>query len=67
MQGLGGIRSVNDNGLMAYIKGPHCEESIKDLVKHIKADSPVNPKAKLIMADYNLFESDLIDLLILQP
>lgn len=32
----------------------------------IRRDSPNNPKVKLILANYNLFESDLIDLLMLQ-
>lgn len=35
-------------------------------MKFIRRDLPTNPKVKLFLADYNIFESDLIDLLILQ-
>ncbi len=56
MQGLGGIKHIkrNDKVLEAYIKGPHCEESVKDLVKFIRMDSPVNPKARFILSEYNV-------------
>jgi len=52
MQGLGGIRTIKrqDKILEAYIKGPHCEESVKDLVKFIRHDVPANPKARMILA-----------------
>lgn len=68
MQGLGGVRTIkrNDRLLEAYIKGQHCEESVKDLVKFIRYDSPSNPKARFILADYNIIETDLLELLILQ-
>jgi hypothetical protein len=68
MQGLGGVRTIKrqDRVLEAYIKGPHCEESVKDLVKFIRQDVPSNPKARLIMSEYNVVESDLLELLILQ-
>lgn len=68
MQGLGGVRTIKrqDRILEAYIKGQHCEESVKDLVKFIRKDVPNNPKSKMILADYNIVESDLLELLILQ-
>ncbi len=68
VQGLGGIRTIKrqDKILQAYIKGPHCEESVKDLVKFIRQDSPFNPKTRLILADMNIIESDLLKLLPLQ-
>lgn len=64
MQGLGGVRTIkrNDRLLEAYIKGQHCEESVKDLVKFIRND----PKARFVLADYNIIETDLLELLILQ-
>ena len=67
MQGLGGIRKIEKQGkkIEAYIKGDYCEESIKDLVKNIRRDSPENPKVKLILSQFNIVESDLIKLLIL--
>ena len=68
MQGLGGIRSIkrNDRLLQAYIKGPHCEQCVKDLVKFIKQDAPSSPKARMILTDFNIVESDLLELLVLQ-
>lgn len=52
MQGLGGIKHIqrNDKVLVAYIKGQHCEESVKDLVKFIRMDAPTNPKARFILS-----------------
>jgi hypothetical protein len=56
MQGLGGVRSIkrNDRLLEAYIKGQHCEESVRDLVRLISHDSPSNPKSRFILAEYNI-------------
>lgn len=51
--------------MTTYIKGPHCEASIKDLVKYIRGDKPSAPYAKIILNEYNIIESDLIQLLIL--
>jgi len=39
---------------------------VKDLVKFIRRDSPVRPKSRLIISDYNIVETDLLELLILQ-
>lgn len=68
MQGLGGVRTIkrNDRLLEAYIKGQHCEESVRDLVRLISHDSPSNPRSRFILADYNIVESDLLELLVLQ-
>ncbi len=56
VQGLGSVRTVRqgDKYIEAYIKGPHCEESIKDLVKFIRNDLPGNPKVKMILSNYNI-------------
>lgn len=68
IQGLGGIRTIKtqEKVLEAYIKGTHCEESVQDLVKFIRRDSPFNPRTRLILADFNILESDLLKLLPLQ-
>jgi len=68
MQGLGGVRTIKhqDRVLEAYIKGPHCEEAVKDLVKFIRQDVPSNPRSRLILCEYNIVESDLLQLLVLQ-
>jgi hypothetical protein len=39
---------------------------VKDLVKLINHDSPSNPKSRFILAEYNIIESDLLELLVLQ-
>jgi hypothetical protein len=67
IQGLGGVRTIKhrDRILEAYIKGPHCEESVKDLVKFIRQDVPSNPRSRLILSNYNIVESDLLQLLVL--
>jgi hypothetical protein len=59
---LGGVQNIRqqDRVFEAYIKGVHCEEAVKDLVKFIRQDAPINPKSKLILAEYNIVESDLL-------
>lgn len=39
---------------------------MKDLVKFIKQDAPSSPKARMILTDFNIVESDLLELLVLQ-
>jgi len=39
---------------------------VRDLVKFIRRDSPYNPKTRIILAEYNIIESDLLKLLPLQ-
>lgn len=65
---MGGVRAIERQGRQfeAYIKGDYCEESVRDLVKFIRRDSPYNPKTRLILADYNIIESDLLKLLPIQ-
>ena len=51
--------------MMTYVKGVHCEESLKDLVKYLRSDKPNKPFAKIILSDFQIVESDLLQLLIL--
>lgn len=39
---------------------------MKDLIKFIRSDPPANPKTRLILSSFNIVESDLVELLILQ-
>jgi hypothetical protein len=39
---------------------------VKDLVKFIRRDPPALPQTRIILSDYNIIESDLSKLLVLQ-
>jgi hypothetical protein len=68
IQGFGGIQRINKDGMKidAYIKGKHCEASIKDICKMLKNDNPDSPLARIILAKYSIVESDLLDLFLTQ-
>lgn len=68
VQGFGGIQRVNKDGMKidAYIKGKHCEASVKDICKVLKNDDPDAPLGRLLLAKYNIIESDLLDLFLTQ-
>lgn len=52
--------------MVTYVKGAHCEASLKDLVKYIRSDKPNNPFARVIISDFDeVVENDLLKLLIL--
>lgn len=51
------------NNIEAYIKGPHCEESIKDLNRFCKKDDPDLPVTRLELGKWNILVSDLLPLL----
>jgi hypothetical protein len=40
--------------LETYVKGVHCEEAIKNLIKFLRSDNNENPCAKLILSEYNI-------------
>lgn len=46
------------------MKGPHCEESIKDLIRFCRKDSSDNPFCRMKIAIWKTFENDLIQLLL---
>jgi hypothetical protein len=43
-QGVGQIKSIG--GIDVYVKSPHCEESIRSLIKALKGESPKTPIVK---------------------
>lgn len=58
VQGLGSVKIVR--GIEIYVKGPHCEESIKDLIRICRRDDPDDPLARRKLAGWKTFENDLI-------
>ena len=67
-QGLGSIKRIIRNGMEidAYIKGKRCEESLKILCKLLKNERSEWPIARLSLANLNIVESDLLDLMLTQ-
>ncbi|EAR94710.2 Yip1 domain protein (macronuclear) [Tetrahymena thermophila SB210] len=64
VQGLGSVKQVNE--IEIYVKGPHCEESIKDLIRLCRKDDSDEPLARKKLAVWKTFENDLIQLLLTQ-
>jgi len=63
IQGVGSIQEIAEKKVWA--KSDYCQESIKDIIKHIKGDSPVNPIVKLTLGRWNFVGEHLIPLLTL--
>jgi hypothetical protein len=62
IQGVGAIKSIG--GIDVYVKSEHCEESIRELIKHLKNESPKNPIIKHILGQWSFLQRDLLPLLI---
>lgn len=62
IQGFGSVQRIKKGDMLidAYIKGKHCEASLKDICKLLKNDNPDSPLAKIILCSYNIIETDLI-------
>lgn len=60
MQGVGSYKDIN--GFQMYVKHEHCLESLKDIYKHLKADSQSYPFIRLTLGNWNFFEKDLVPL-----
>jgi hypothetical protein len=51
VQGVGSIKQVG--GLDVYVKHEHCEESLKELFKYLKFDSPKEPFVRTKLGSWN--------------
>lgn len=69
MQGLGAVGVVEtDAGLIeTYVKGQHCEASLKDLCRFCKRDEPERPMTRVFVARWRVLQKDLIKLLTCYP
>ena len=65
VQGLGSVKEIN--GFDAYVKGPHCEESLIDIIKMCKKDDMDTPATRIELAKWNVLQNELLPLLITQP
>jgi len=59
---VGSIKQVG--GLDVYVKHEHCEESLKELFKYLKFDSPKEPFVRTKLGSWNFLQKDLLPLLI---
>mgnify|MGYP000932345905 CR=1 FL=1 len=64
VQGLGSVREVG--GLSVYVKGSHCDDSVKDLIKFCKRDDSDNPATRIELGKWQILQNDLLPLLITQ-
>lgn len=59
---MGQIKKVN--GYDVYVKSEHCEDSLKDIINHLKTDANDHPNVRFILGEWRFLEEDLINLLI---
>jgi len=59
------VKLYHDNEI--FIKGEHCEDSLKDLNKFCKKDDPEVPLTKNELGKWNVLQNQLIPILVTQP
>jgi len=64
VQGLGSTKKMND--LDFYMKGPHCEDSLKDILKLCDKFGEKHPVVNLELGKWEVLQKDLVQLLISQ-
>lgn len=52
------MKQVND--IEIYVKGPHCEDCIKDLIRLCRKDDADDPLARKKLGVWKTFENDLV-------
>lgn len=61
-QGVGSIKNID--GYDVYVKSEFCEDSLKQIQKHLKMDGQSYPIVRHFLGDWRFFQSDLLNLLI---
>jgi len=64
VQGLGSTKKQYD--LEFYMKGPHCEDALKDIIRFCKRDDDESPVTRIELGKWEVLQKDLIQLLISQ-
>lgn len=64
VQGLGSTKKHNE--LEFYMKGPHCEDSLKDIIRMCKRDDDDFPGTKIELGKWEVLQKDLLQLLVSQ-
>ena len=64
VQGLGSTKKQYD--LEFYMKGPHCEDALKDIIRFCKRDDDDFPVTRIELGKWEVLQKDLIQLLISQ-
>ena len=64
VQGLGSTKDFNQ--LDIYVKGPHCEDSLKDILKLCDEKTMFGPGLKIELGKWEVLQKDLIPLLVTQ-
>ena len=65
VQELGSVKLYHNNEI--FMKGQHCEDSLKDLNKFCKNDDADKPITKLELGKWNVLTNQLIPILVTQP
>ena len=65
VQELGAVKIYHNNEI--FLKGEHCEDSLKDLNKAVRKDGLDDPITKLQLGEWNVLNDQLIPILITQP
>lgn len=64
VQGLGSTKDFNQ--LDIYVKGPHCEDSLKDIYKLCEGNNMLAADIKAELGKWEVLQRDLIPLLVTQ-
>jgi len=64
VQGLGSTKKQFD--LEFYMKGPHCEDALKDIIRFCKRDDDEFPITRLELGKWEVLQKDLLQLLVSQ-
>lgn len=64
VQGLGSTKKHND--LEIYLKGSHCEDSLKDIIKCCRKDFDDVPSTRIELGKWEVLQKDLLQLLVSQ-
>jgi hypothetical protein len=59
---VGSVKNIG--GIDVYVKSEHCEESLRDIIKNLKQESPKLPLIKHILSKWQFLAKDLLPVLI---
>jgi hypothetical protein len=63
-QGLGNIKKLGE--IDVFIKGPHCQQCLKDLHRLLRKDIPEKPFVRLLLGKWNTLVNEILPLLVSQ-
>ena len=63
VQGVGSVKTIG--GIEVYVKSQYCEESLRELIKHLKNDNAKEPLIKHTLTKWQFLIKDCLPLLVM--